>query len=120
MKGFRWGQLRKLGGQSARLFLLSSELGPPTMHSLAGEGVGSPNTDEGTDIVAVGVNKYLRPIVTSKEVLPSPPLQHTCVTNKYVHIVQKRNNPPDYEAFIQHEFEDEKKTNVKKEETPPG
>jgi hypothetical protein len=53
--------------QSARLFLQSSELGPLSRkrvyppgtkrvetHSPAGEGVGGPNSDEGTDSVALG------------------------------------------------------------------
>jgi hypothetical protein len=37
--------------QSAKLFLQSSDGTPP--HSLAGEGVGSPNSDEGTGTVAL-------------------------------------------------------------------
>jgi len=37
--------------QSVKLFLQSSDGTPP--HSLAREGVGSPNSDEGTDTVAL-------------------------------------------------------------------
>ncbi len=61
-----WTQSR----QSARLFLQSSDLGPPTLspagncvpppfssvegaHSLRGEGVGGPNSDEVTDTVVL-------------------------------------------------------------------
>jgi hypothetical protein len=57
-----------LSRQSARLSLQSSQLGPPSpagecvllpfgsrggTHSLAGEGVGGPNSDEGTDTVVL-------------------------------------------------------------------
>ncbi len=37
--------------QNAKLFLQSSDGTPP--HSLAGEGVGSPNSDEGIDTVVL-------------------------------------------------------------------
>ena len=37
--------------QNAKLFLQSSDGSPP--HLLAGEGVGSPNSDEGTDTVVL-------------------------------------------------------------------
>ncbi len=40
--------------QSAKPFLQSSILGPPhPVKLLAGEGVGSPNSDEGTDTVVL-------------------------------------------------------------------
>jgi hypothetical protein len=40
--------------QSAKPFLQSSELGPPhPVKLLAGEGVGSPNSDKGTDTVVL-------------------------------------------------------------------
>ncbi len=57
-------------GQSAKLFLQSSELGlhyPPPLwfgvggwgtHALAGGGVGGPNSDEGTDTVVLLVYMY--------------------------------------------------------------
>jgi hypothetical protein len=63
---YRMTGIRALGIQSTRLSFQSSELGTPTpspprecalpplsprgeTHSLAGEGVGGPNSDEGTD-----------------------------------------------------------------------
>ena len=42
--------------QSAKLFLQSSDGTLP--HSLAGDGVGSPNSDEGTDTVVLQVYMY--------------------------------------------------------------
>ena len=45
--------------QSAKPFLQSSELGPPhPVKLLAGEGVGSPSSDEGTDTVVLYVYMY--------------------------------------------------------------
>ena len=58
VEGKRWvaKQERLVATQSrqiARLFLHSSELGPPPRHPLTGVGFGGSNSDDGTNIVVL-------------------------------------------------------------------
>jgi hypothetical protein len=48
---FSWILYNPQSRQNAKLFLLSSD--GTTPHSLAGEGLGSPNSDEGIDTVVI-------------------------------------------------------------------